>query len=521
MLARMADPDGAAPTRRSIVAVCLVMAVVGINTTAIGVASRGIAAELGVGPETLALIVGAYLLTAASFSLIGGRLGDVAGRSRTFVAGIVIFSVGALGAALAPDPPALIAARAVEGLGAALVLPASIELVAAHPPRSGARSGFRARGIVYASAFGIGPLLGGVLTDHLSWRAIFWFELVGLLLAGVLAAPLLHRTSTLPKPPTRDLRGAALSAILVAVALGSIYRISSWWSWPAAVALAVVVVLAVLLVRVESRTPHPILHRRVVTNRVVLGANVATVAASIGMLGLVYFFNLFAQSAAVFDSTALGVAVTLIPFTASIVLFSVVARRLSSRLGYRGPVLVGLGCAAAGFFWLSTTTGATSDTDLVLPLALCGIGAGIANAGLTTPAVLSLPRTRLDEAAGLFSLSRYVGSALAVAIGTSTFLAVAVQAPRPDTLAAEVSAEELALGGSTFKAAVATLDEDLQGPFVASTHEQSAAAFASTMRLAGFALVGLTALATVLLRRAGTMSDADLGGVGDDRALPS
>jgi MFS family permease len=496
-------PPRARPTATAVIAVCLAMAVVGINTTAIGVATRGMADELGVAADTMALIVGAYLLAAASFSLVGGRLGDVAGRTRTFVAGLAFFAIGAVGAALAPSSSWLIAARGLEGLGAALVLPSSIELVAAHPPRSGARNGFRARGIVYASAFGIGPLVGGLLTDHVSWRAIFWLELVLVLIAAALAVPLLRRPSDLPRPPTRDLRGSLLSAAFVAVTLTAISRIPSWgwWSWPTAAAAGVAVVLASALVWVEKRTEHPLLHGQVLTDRTVIGANVATLAASIGMLGLLYFFNLFAQSAAIFDTAAFAVAVTLIPFTASIILFALIARRLAGRLGYRGPVLVGLGLAAAGFFWLSTTSPSTSEAQLAIPLTLCGIGAGIANAGLTSPAVLTLPRTRLDEAAGLFSLSRYVGSALAIAIGTSTYLSVAVGAPAQPGVPPETRPEEVAMGRDIFQEALATLDEDLRAPFRAATRAQTAEGFAATMRVAGVTLTVLTALSVVLLRR--------------------
>lgn len=494
---------------QAVISVCLAMTVVGLNTTAIGVATRGIAGELQLAPDELSWIVGAYLITAAAFSLVGGRLGDVAGRARTFVGGVALFALGALVAAVAPSTEVLIAARVVEGLGAALVLPSSIELVAAYPPRAGPRSGFRARGVVYSSAFGIGPLVGGLLTDHVTWRAIFWLELMILLVAGVLAAPLLKVGSNLPAPPTRDIRGAATSALLVAVSLGAVSRSSvwGWWSREMAVAAVVSLLLATLLVRIESRTPHPLLHRRVLTDRPVIGANVATLAASIGMLGLLYFFNLFAQSAAVFDSTALAVAVALVPFTASIVLFALVAQRLSARFGYRGPVLVGLGLATIGFFWLSTTGATTSELDLAIPLTLCGIGAGIANAGLTTPAVLALPRTRLDEAAGLFSLTRYVGSALAIAIGTSTYLAVAVRLPLPDELAASIDAGEVATGRSTFQRALETLGDDLRGPFEAAARAQTAEAFASTMRVAGLALAVLTVISIVLLRPARDLND--------------
>jgi MFS family permease len=476
------------------------MAVVGLGTTAIGVASRGIADELDVSLRALSWIVGGYLLTAATFSLIGGRLGDVLGRARTFVIGVGVFAAGSVLAAVSPGAGVLIAARLVQGVGAALILPASIEIVAAHPPDAGARVGFRRRGLVYAVAFGIGPLVGGVLTDYVSWRAIFWLELVLLVACAVCTVPLLLDPSDLPRPMTRDVAGAALSSVVVLVGVSAAYGVSSWgWvSWPSLASAAVLAVLIGLLVRTEARADHPLVHPSLWRNRLVLGANVATVAASIGMLGLIYFFSLFAQSAAVFDSPAVSVAAALLPFALSIILFTHLSELLARRLGYWGPVVTGLGIAIVGFAWLSTTSTATTEGQMLVPLALCGVGAGIANGGLTGVAVLSEGRRRLDEAAGLLSLSRFVGSALAIAIGTSTYLAAA-SGPVPADGATHGS-DEVAIGGSAYHEVVARLRSDLRAPFEAVIRDRTVDAFASTMRLAAVVLLVLTLLSMWLLR---------------------
>ena len=485
-------------SRRAVVAVCIAVAVVGINTTAIGVATRGVSDELDVSLRELEWIVGAYLVTAAAFALVGGRLGDVIGRTRTFVLGCAVFVAGCLLAAVAPGPSLLIAARAVQGVGAALVMPASIEVVAAYAPLRGPQVGFRTRGIVYASAFGIGPLIGGVLTDSTSWRTVFWLELVLLLIAMGVALPLLRIPSELPKAPTRDFFGAALIAtfVFLLVFLASRGRGWGWTLWPTTAVAVITLLVGAWAVRVEARTEHPLIHRSLLRDRMVIGANVATLGASIGMIGLVYFFSVFAQSALVFNSTALGVAFALLPFTLAIIGFSFISGFLSRRFGVGGPVIAGLGLSVIGFAWLGITKVGSAESRLLIPLVLCGVGAGVANAGLTTPAVMS-SRKRIDEAAGLISLTRFVGSAIAIAIGTATYLGVG----GPPGAATHGRGDRAAtvLGGSAYRQAVASLREDLRRPFEAATRSTTVQAFSTTMRITAVILAVLTVVSAVLL----------------------
>ncbi len=271
--------------------VSLAMLVVGMNTTAIGVATRGMADELDASVATLEWIVGAYLLTGAAFALIGGRLGDDLGRKRLLVTGLGVFALGSAVAATAPSSSVLIAARAVQGLGAALVLPASIEVLAAFPIHGDPSAGFRVRGIVYASAFGIGPLVGGVLTDWISWRAVFVLELGLVVAALVVSVPLQRARSELPKRATSDLAGALVVAPLIILTVLTASQARRWgWSPLLAGALSALVALALALRAVERRARHPLLHRGLLRDRVVVGANLATLGASVGMLGLVYFW---------------------------------------------------------------------------------------------------------------------------------------------------------------------------------------------------------------------------------------
>lgn len=480
---------------RAVVAVTIASAVVGLTTTAVTVGTRGMAVDLSLSTVELGWVVNAYLVAAAALVLVGGRLGDTIGRLRTFDVGLGVFTLASLLATVAPGAGVLIGARALQGVGAAMVLPSSIEVIAEYTPPGHEGLGFRCRGVAYACAFAIGPLVGGVLTDWFTWRWIFVLDAVLALVAWVLVRPLHGHPGRGTHAPTHDLVGAGLVAVVVALVVVLAERVATWQfvSAPSTATALVVVVLGVVLWRHERRTEHPLMHPFVLHDRQVLGANVATVGASAGMLSLLYFFNLFAQSAATFDSAALSVLLALTPFVVSMVLCALFAHWFGHRVGPRGPVTAGLAMMVVGFGVLATVTVDTTRTQLYLPLALAGVGAGIANASLTSVAVLDLPAGRMNEAAGWISLSRFLGSAMALAVGTATFLSVAA-ARLPDE-----APPALDPNGDTFDLAAAALDRDLAGPLVAATGVATAERFARTMGVTAAVLAVIVVVAWWLL----------------------
>lgn len=484
-------------TRRAVVAVTLASAVVGFTTTAVTVGTRGMADELSLSTVQLGWVVNAYLLSAAALVLAGGRLGDTIGRVRTFDIGLVVFAAGSLVGVVAPGFTVLVLARIGQGIGAALILPSSIEVIHEYSPPGTDGSGFRWRGLAYASSFAIGPLVGGVMTDWFSWRWIFAIAAWVVLTAGVVAWPLVNHKGRGSHRPTNDLVGAGLAAVLIALVVLLAERLAVWEFVSVQVGGTAVacVVLALLLWRHETRTEHPLMHRSVIEDRRVLGANLATVGASIGMLSLLYFFNLFAQSAATFSGGAVSVLAALVPFLGSMVLCAAAAHWLGHRWGHRGPVTLGLVLMVIGFAWLTQVTGDTTRSQLFLPLAVAGVGAGITNASLTGVAVLGLPAGRMNEAAGWISLSRFLGSAMALAVGTATYLSVAAT-----DLGGAAGAAAARAGGDAFDAAAAALDQDLSGPLLAATQAATAERFARTMGLTAAVLAVVAVVSWWLLR---------------------
>lgn len=506
---------GSRPARPvGLLAVVLAVTAVGITTTALGVVARSVADDLDVGAVPLGWVVNAYLVVAASFALVGGRLGDRFGRRRVFGIGCGVFAFGSVVAGVAPTVWFLVGARAVQGLGAALLLPSSIEVIATTLRGHEERRALLVRGTAFAVAFGVGPLVGGVLGETVGWR---WLFVLVAALALVPATVALVGSSPLEPDgePLHDRLGAGLSVVGVFVVVLLAERGRVWGApWATAAAVGLAAVLVVVFAWLERRSAAPLLHPSLLRDRVVLGGDLATFSSALGMLGLLYFFGIYVRSAAVFDDSALHVAGALLPFAGTLALLGWTAGWLGRHFGRAVPVVLGMSLMAAGFLALSRTTAAASEESLLLPLAVCGIGAGIANACVTGPSVLSVEQSRMGEAAGASSLARFAGTALAVAIGTSTYLGVGAHrlqglperdgAPTAEEVAdatgVDVDADELALGGDVFQRALSRLDEDLRAPFAAAVELDAVEGFTRTMRWAGITLLLSAAVSGWLLR---------------------
>ncbi|TRW88083.1 MFS transporter [Mycolicibacterium sp. 018/SC-01/001] len=386
-----------------------------IDGTVVNVALPHIGADLGAGFGGLQWVVNAYTLSLASLILLGGSFGDHFGRRRVFVIGVAWFALASIACGLAPSPEWLIVARALQGVGGALLTPGSLALISASFQGADRAAAIGAWSGLGGIAGAIGPFLGGFLVEW-SWRAVFWLNVP--LAAVVIAVTMVHVPESRDDeaPSGLDISGA----LLAAAGLGTLtYGLTRWGNGdldgPAAVTIGAGVVSLAAFVAVERRSPHPLIPPRLFSESLFRVANLITLLIY-GALGAAFLLLVLQlQTVAGFSPVAAGTA--LLPFTLVMLVFSARAGALAARIGPRIPMTLGPLLSAAGLMLMTRIgPGATWVGD-VLPAALTfGAGMVLVVAPLTTAVLDAAPRTMAGAASGVNNAVARVGGLLAVAV---------------------------------------------------------------------------------------------------------
>lgn len=397
---------GTAEARWVLLATVLGSGVAFLDGSIVNVALPAIAEDLDAGLGDLQWVVNSYLVTLSALVLLGGALGDRYGRRKVFLLGLLLFTMSSVLCGLAPNVGVLIGARAVQGVGAALLVPGSLAIIAAvfHPDD-------RARAVGAWSGLGgiaiaIGPFVGGWLIDSVSWRLAFFIN-VPMAVAVVVATRHVPETRTEVAQPL-DVTGALLASIGLALATyGLIER-----SW-AAGGVGVAALVAFLLV--EARRRAPMLPLSIFRSRQFSGANATTLAVYGAMGGA--FFLLAIELQIVLDYSALEAGSALLPVTLLMLAFSARAGALATRIGPRLPMTIGpLGVAAGLVLWSRVDAGSTY-VGAVLPGAIVfGVGLVLTVAPLTATIMAAADAERLGVASGVNNAVARLAGLLAVAI---------------------------------------------------------------------------------------------------------
>jgi EmrB/QacA subfamily drug resistance transporter len=402
----------------AITSIALFMVV--LDNLVVSTALPVIRVDLGASIEELEWTVNAYTLTFAVFLLTGAALGDRFGRRRMFAFGIGLFTLASAAAALAPSMEALIAARAVQGLGGALVMPLTLTILSDAFPADRRGVALGIWGAIGGIGIASGPLVGGAVIEGISWQWIFWLNVpVGILLAPLAFARL---RETFGPDKALDLRGLALaSGGLLGVVWGLVNGNSDGWGSPSIVgSIAVGIALLAAFVAWELRAEQPMLPMRFFRNRSFSAANAASLAMSFGMFGSIFLLTQFFQTAQGYSPLEAGLRV--LPWTAMPMIVAPIAGALSDRVGSRPILAVGLGLQALGLAWIAAVSTATvSYSSLVGPFIVSGVGMGMFFAPMANVILGSVRPSEEGKASGANNAFREVGGVFGVAVLASVF----------------------------------------------------------------------------------------------------
>ena len=385
-------------------------------------ALASIRADLGASLEALEWTVNAYTLAFAVFLLTGAALGDRFGRRRVFVAGLVLFTTASAAAALAPGTGALIAARAVQGLGAAIIAPLSLTLLSAAVPAErrgmaiGLWSGVSGLGVA------LGPLVGGAVIEGISWQWIFWLNVP----VGVALAPLAARLLAESRGPARrlDLPGVVLAS---AGLLGVVYGVvrgnpAGWGSTEVVASIAAGAALLAGFVAWELRAADPMLPMRFFRSRAFAATNGVSFAMTFGIFGSIFLLAQFFQSVQHYSPLEAGLRT--LPWTAMPMLVAPLAGLASDRIGSRPLMAAGLALQAMALVWIGVVTSPDVAYGLLVPaFVMGGTGMALVFAPAASAVIGAVRPAEAGQASGATNAIRELGGVLGVAVLAAVFTA--------------------------------------------------------------------------------------------------
>lgn len=417
-------PGGAraAGTALALVAASLPMFMSTLDNLVMTTALPAIRADLSASLEQLQWMVNAYTLAFASLMIAAASLGDRIGRRRAFVLGIGLFGAGSVASALAGSAGMLIAARAVQGAGAAAILPLSLTLLAGAVPAARRAMAIGIWGAVSGLGVALGPVIGGAVVDGISWQAIFWLNVP----VTFVAIPLVLRA--LPESFGRrhrlDLAGVLLAGLGVLAIVWGVVRGNDdgWTSAPVLGRLLVGVALLAAFLWRERRAAHPLVPPRLFAVRSFSVANAAGFAFSVGAFGVVFVLSQYLQIGLGYSPFQAGLRT--LPWTAAPMLVAPLAGLLAPRTGVRPLLTAGLVLQAAGLAWIGLiVAGTTSYPDFVPGLVLAGVGMGLTFAPSATAVLADMPEVEHGTASSVNATVRELGAAVGVAVVVAVFQA--------------------------------------------------------------------------------------------------
>jgi EmrB/QacA subfamily drug resistance transporter len=397
-------------------ATCFGLFMVMLDNTVVNLALPTIQRELGSDISGLQWIMDAFTLLLAALMLTGGTLGDLYGRKRAFLAGLAVFTAGSLFCALSPSVPMLIGGRAIQGVGAAIMMPSTLAILTHtfQDPKE------RAQAIgIWAGVSGIslalGPAVGGVMVDAFGWESIFYLNVPIGLVAFVIAARLVPESKS-PEGRGLDIPGQIL-AIAGLGALTYAFIEANTYGWGSALIVTLFVLSAAALVAFglwERRAKSPVLQLSFFKNITFSGANLVGLIVSFGFMGILMFLAMFMQNVQGFTPT--GAGVRQLPSTLAVMAFAILSGRVVGRIGARLPITIGMLLVGGGILGFLSVQSTTPYSHYWWILAIIGTGTGLVMSPITTAVMSTVPVARSGMAAATSNTMRQVGGVFGIAV---------------------------------------------------------------------------------------------------------
>ncbi len=436
----------------ALILLCAAQFVVVLDASIVNVALPSIGKGLDFSDQNLPWVVNAYMIAFGGFLLLGGRCADLLGRRRVFMAGLVVVAVASLAAGFSATQGQLIAARAAQGLGAAIIAPAALAILTSMFADGGERNkALGAWGAVAGSAGAVGVLLGGILTEGLGWEWVLWVNVPVALIALAFTPGLIPESRSESATRHFDAAGAiTVTAGLSVFAYALLDASSAGWGSTKIVGLLVLsAALISAFVVIELRSAAPLVPFRIFRLRTLTGANTVGLLLGASLFSMFFFISLYMQQ--VLGYSAIHAGLSYLPLSVTIISFSVIGGQLVSRFGFKPVLAAGMACVAIGLAWFSQiSVGGGFTTDILGPSLLAAVGLGFGFVTTTIAAVSGVEQREQGLASGLINTSQQLGGALGLAVLS--------------TIATSRTDDVLASGTSSFPNA---LTEGFQSAFLA------------------------------------------------------
>jgi EmrB/QacA subfamily drug resistance transporter len=413
--------DAEAAQRRKWLALALLATtqfVIVLDAAIVNVAIPSIGKDLRFSEEDLTWIPNAYALTFGGFLLLGGRMADLLGRRRLFMAGLVLFSLASLLGGLATSGTQLIAARALQGLGAALLAPSALSMVTNMFAEGAERNkALGVWGAVSGSGGAAGVLLGGVLTEYFGWEWVLWVNVPIGVIAAILAPRLLVESRRETDLRHFDALGAvAITAGLSLLVFALVDTINEGWGSTQTLSLlAIALALIVSFVVIERRSRDPLMPFRIFRMRTLTGANIVGLLVGASLFAMFFFLSRYMQE--VLGYSALKAGLSYLPLALAIIASAGIASVLVTRLGFKKVLLAGLGLVTVALLWFAQVpVDGSYVSHLLGPMVVAAVGLGFAFVPVTIAAVSRVSEDESGLASGLINTSQQIGGALGLAV---------------------------------------------------------------------------------------------------------